>query len=432
MTVLETAKKYEAYMIQMRRFFHENPELPAQELQTLKTIAAELTDMGIEFVEIPNGGILAKVTGSTDNGRAVLIRADIDALPVTEAPCNLRGSRTCFSKNDGVMHACGHDAHTAMLLGAAKVLLEQKEQLEGTVYLCFERGEEGPGNVRYILAYAEKEHIHIDSAFGIHVSADLDSGKIVINDTFMNSGLMTFDVTIQGNGGHGSRPDRAQNPIDAFHAIYGAMQSLRLNKIDPYTPLTYSVGKLYSGEGNNVIPQSLTFGGTMRTFDPNGAGMIFHRELKNSIDSICELYHCRPIYNKFTRPGLAVVNDPECACLARTAIAAELGGDSVTTAEPWMGSDSFPLYQLLWPGVFMFLGIRNEEIGSGAAHHNPYFDVDESVLVKGAASSVIYATSFLKSDVDTSGRKAPGGYAEHLRRSEKWDWLEELYGESKA
>lgn len=423
MNIKEIADKHEAYMIAMRRYFHENPEPSGEETQTIAAISRELTKMGVDHLEIPNGGILAKIVGMKDTGRAVLLRADVDALNIAEPDENLNGPRCCKSKNEGVMHACGHDAHTAMLLGAALVLQELRGELRGTVYLCFERGEEFTGNIEYILEYVEKERIHLDSAFGLHVQADLDAGKICVPDTNVMAGLMEFDVTLVGKGGHGSRPDKASNPIDAFHAIYGALQAMRMTHFSPFEPLTYSIGKLQAGASANVIPQELTFGGTMRTFDQYGAGMAFYRELKTIIEDACRRYHCTPIYNVYRRPTTPVINDPECAQLARKAIGAVLGQDALAETEPWMGSETFSLYQLLWPGVFAFLGIRNEEKGTGAEHHNPYFDVDESVLTKGAACAAAYAVEFLRSDLNPTQRSVPGGYETVRREVRNWAGL---------
>ncbi|MBQ1255112.1 MAG: amidohydrolase, partial [Clostridia bacterium] len=217
---IELAKQYEDYIIGLRRHFHEHPELTGKEFQTLLKVSSELEAMGIPYVEIPEGGILATLTGHTDNGKAVLLRADLDALAIWEPEENLNQKRVCKSQTPGVMHACGHDGHIAMLLGAAKLLQEQKDTFKGTVYLCFERGEEGGGNVRYILEYLEREQVHIDSVYAAHLYAEMESGKIAINDGAMMACNMAFHVTIRGKGGHGSRPDLSNNPIDAFVDIY--------------------------------------------------------------------------------------------------------------------------------------------------------------------------------------------------------------------
>ena len=424
---VDIARKYEDYIIAQRRYFHENPELSGKEYDTVKKIASELDSMGIPYVEIEEGGILATIRGCRDNGRAVLLRADIDALAVTETDENLKFKRTCKSKNDGVMHACGHDGHTAMLLGAARILLEKREELEGTVYLCFERGEEGGGNGCFILKYLDDNKIHIDTVYAMHLFSKIDSGKLAINDGPMMASMMVFGVTIEGKGGHGSRPDLSSSPIDAFVAIYNGLSAMRLTKIDPYKSLTYSIGSVKAGDAHNIIPQSLSFKGTMRTFDRDGAGMTFHREMKRLIDGVCELYGCRAVYEKYTEPGIPVINDTECAVFARDVLGAELGRDNIINAEPWMASEPFSQFLYMWPGVFAFLGVKNEEKGIGAEHHNPYFDIDEDVLYKGSAAAATYAIEFLKSDIDTSDRKFKGGYREVLLKSERAEKYDLLY-----
>ena len=424
---IEIAKKYQDYMVEKRRYFHENPELTGQELKTIQYLSDELTAMGIEHVVIENGGILATIKGGLPGEGAVLLRADVDGLPVLETPGNLKpGMRTCISKNPGVMHACGHDGHMAMLLGAAKILLEKKDEIEGTVYLCFERGEEASGNVEYIFPYIEKNNIKIDTVYATHLLATAPSGYLAINDEGMMAGSMGFSVTIEGAGGHGSRPDQANSPIDCFVAIYQRLQSLRLTKVDPFKTCTYSVGLLQAGNQRNVIPQTLTFGGTMRTFDRDGVGMTFREEFKKAVDGICAAYGCKVTYNLGT-PGYGVVNDADMARWARKVIGEELGKDNVGTWDPWMASESYSQYLQQWPGVFAFLGMQNEEKGVGAAHHNQEFDIDEDVLYKGAAASATYAIEYLKDKSLKGGRKIT--YEDYLKKTGQTELLKKHYSE---
>lgn len=393
------AKEIENYIIDRRRHFHENPELSGQEFKTLETLKAELESIGVDYVEVPNGGLVGKIVGNLPGKKTVMLRADIDALPVIEQDDNLAGPRVCKSGVDGIMHACGHDGHMAMLLGAAKLLVDKKDEFGGTVYLVLERGEEGTGNVKYIFAYLDKLGINPDSVFAIHLLSTQKTGTWGISDGPMMAAAQAFDVVLEGKGGHGSRPDQAINPIDAFVAIYNYLESFRLAKVNPFTTLTYSVGVLESGNVANVIPQTLRFAGTARFFDRELAGVPFYTEFKDKIEKLAAAYDCTVSYNRYTKPFFAVVNDKECAVFAREKFAEEFGEEAVIIPDPWMASESYSNYLQQWPGVFAFLGMENEEKGIGAAHHNHYFDVDEDVLAMGAAGAATYAFEFLNSEL---------------------------------
>lgn len=425
------AKEIESYIIDWRRHFHAHPELSNEEFETLKTLMGEFDKLGIEYVEVTNGGIIGKIVGNLPGEKSVMLRADIDALPVLEQDDNLAGPRTCKSTVDGKMHACGHDGHMAMLLGAARLLLDKKDEFGGTVYLALERGEEGTGNSKYLFAYLDKHGINPDSVFGIHLLATQKTGTFGISDGPMMAAAQAFDVTIEGKGGHGSRPDQSINPIDAFVAIYNYLESLRLAKVNPFTTLTYSVGMLQSGNVPNVIPQTLRFAGTSRFFDRELAGIPFHDTFKEKIEKLADAYDCTVHYNRYTKPFFAVVNDKDCAVFAREKFAKEFGEEAVIIPEPWMASESFSNYLQQWPGIFAFLGVENEEKGIGAAHHNHLFDIDEDVLAMGAAGAATYAFEFLNSDFMPAHRPYRGKFRELFMETgnsaeEIQSWYDEL------
>lgn len=425
------AKEIESYIIDWRRHFHAHPELSNEEFETLKTLMGEFDKLGIEYVEVTNGGIIGKIVGNLPGEKSVMLRADIDALPVLEQDDNLAGPRTCKSTVDGKMHACGHDGHMAMLLGAARLLLDKKDEFGGTVYLALERGEEGTGNSKYLFAYLDKHGINPDSVFGIHLLATQKTGTFGISDGPMMAAAQAFDVTIEGKGGHGSRPDQSINPIDAFVAIYNYLEYLRLAKVNPFTTLTYSVGMLQSGNVPNVIPQTLRFAGTSRFFDRELAGIPFHDTFKEKIEKLADAYDCTVHYNRYTKPFFAVVNDKDCAVFAREKFAKEFGEEAVIIPEPWMASESYSNYLQQWPGIFAFLGVENEEKGIGAAHHNHFFDIDEDVLAMGAAGAATYAFEFLNSDFMPAHRPYRGKFRELFLETgnsaeEIQSWYDEL------
>jgi len=422
---IELKKEYEDYIISMRRYFHENPELSGKETNTVNKICAELHSMGIEYVNIDKGGILAKITGNVESDKAVLLRADVDALAIEENEDNLKKDmRTCISKNKGVMHACGHDGHTAMLLGAAKVLSQMKHEINGTIYLCFECGEELIGYARYILKYIEDNDIKIDTVFGMHLYSGLESGKIIINDSSVMAGNITFEVTIIGKGGHGSCPQEAINPIDCFADVHKNL--LSFGKDERFKNCTYSVGQVNAGSAKNIIPQTLSFSGTMRTFDMDNAGEKFFDEFIQMLQNTTKEHGCYAEYNMPVISNLPLINDSKFAVWARETINKQLGEDFVSTGAPWMATESFSNYTYQWPGVFALVGIKNDKKGTGAPHHNYQFDIDESVLINGTLMHIIYATEYLKSELQGSRKMK---YRAILDKARKTSYIKELYNE---
>ena len=427
MDIRTLAQQAEEYVIGLRRDLHRHPELSGEEKRTLGVIERELTGMGIPYTVVPNGGILGFLDGADPSGKTVLLRADCDALPIRENPENLAGPRCCVSENDGVMHACGHDGHTAMLLGAAKILSQHREAIHGRVILLFERGEEGRGNLFTLLAYMEQQGITADTCWGAHLYADLESGRVSLRPGPVMATGVAFDITIHGTSGHGSRPDQANSPIDCFVAIYNALQAGRLTKVTPFKPLTFSVGQLQAGAVGNVIPNDLFFAGSVRLFDRDEVGIPFRDFLKETCEKIAAAYDCTVTFNQLSDPAYPVYNDPECARFAQKVVGAELA-DAVCEVEPWMASESFSRLQKLFPGVFALVGVSNPEKGTGAAHHNECFDLDEDIFPLAVTGAVSYALNFLESDIDTSSRKWKGSMKEMFQDMGYSDEkIEEIY-----
>lgn len=395
MTTMEMLRPYEAQMIADRRWLHEHPELSGQESQTLDYITRALEEMGLGIHIIPNGGVIG-VLNEKAEGPCVLLRADVDALPVTESPENLVQMRRTVSKNPGVMHACGHDAHAAMLLGTARALAAERDNVPGCVLFVFEQGEEkgGKGFLENLLPYID-EHFNVGACYGTHVRWDIPAGKIAVPDGIAMAGGFGFDVNICGKGGHGSRPDLANSPIDCFCTIHQQLSALRMRAVEPDQVLTYSLGLVQSGEQSNVIPEKLRFSGTVRTYDTARAGERFAREMRMVIDSACTAHGCSAEYTHFSSPLYEVRNHAKAADRARQAIMKHVGMASLVNCSTWMASETMSAYLKLWPGVLTFTGIRNEKLGSGANHHTPQFDVDEAALLPGAAAACAYALDFL-------------------------------------
>lgn len=417
MDILKNVLAHKDLLVEMRRHLHAHPELSSKEFETLEFVKGKLTEFGIQFEEIKNGGILAWV-GDESKGKKVLLRADLDALPLQENPKNLSQEKVVVSQNDGVCHACGHDGHTSMLLVAGKVLKEMESELKGKVYLIFERGEEGTGNYKYILRHFAQQNLVFDAIYGTHLLSTYETGKFSVEAGGVMAGAFVFDVTIVGRGGHGSRPDLSISPIDCFVSFYNSLKEIRMNQVSPFESLTFSVGKLQSGFVANVIPEELNFSGTARFFQRSD-GMQFKETFLHLLESITKAYNCTYRLNRISAPGFGVMNDPSLSDLAKRAIATHLGEDKVGKEDPWMASESFSTYLALYPGVFAFLGMKNEAKGVGAEHHNERFDIDEDVLPLGAAAAAAYAVEFLNSDIVPDFTGYAGGPMQLLKDTEQ-------------
>jgi amidohydrolase len=393
MNIRELAIENQPLLIEMRRHIHQNPELSSVEYKTLQYIKDKLKQFNIEYIEVPDGGILGFIGDKTDK-KTVLLRADIDALPIQENKRNLKREKVVVSENTGVQHACGHDAHTAMLLTAGKILQENKSEINGRVILLFERGEEGGGNIRQILTYIEEEHLKIDGAHAIHLNPGINSGKFIAQNGPVMAGGAGFSVTISGRDGHGSRPDIANNPLDCFVSIYEAVNNIRLKHISPFESFTFSIGQLSGGTRGNVIARDITFGGSGRFFKTE-VGTRFVEEFKNILENITKAYHCTYQIN-YLFTGFPLINNEQVVEIAQKNIRTHLGKEVlVSGVDPSMGSESFSIIARLYPSIMIFLGIANEELGTGADIHTEYFDVDEGALHLGVAETIGFALGFL-------------------------------------
>lgn len=392
---LDLSKSINDYVIHVRRHLHENPELSMEETETIKFVCNELSRIGIPYEIVADGGIIGTIKGKQP-GKTLILRADLDALPMQESKDNLTEEKLVVSQTDGVAHTCGHDAHTAMLLGASKLLMERQKQISGTVLLVFEQGEEIGGGI----ANLTKRLIEIgaDGVWGIHLKNDLPSGKISVEAGPRMAAPLPFEVILKGDGGHGSRPDLAKSPIDCFVDFHTQLTAMRLQQLDPQQPATFSIGSLHSGEAANVIPDSLTFSGTFRFLHKEQGEQIEHY-FKQVLNSVCEMHGCS--YEFILEPqakDLFVYNHEQCAQIAEQAVKKSLGKHRLQQFPAWMASEPFAFYQAFFPGVFAFLGIQNVAKGTGADHHNIHFDVDEDVLQLGVTATVQYTLDFLNNE----------------------------------
>ncbi len=401
----------------LRRRFHTYPELSLQESGTIAAICAELNRFGIPHREIEKGGVIATVEGALP-GKTLLLRADMDALPMQESECNLAGPRTCRSAVDGVMHACGHDGHTAILLVVARLLQQNRQQLKGRYLLVFERGEEEFDGIEALMQELDATE-HYDGAWALHLMAGLDTGKVSVEAGPRMSGPFSFSYTIEGKSGHGSRPDLANNPLNTFLDFYQSVLLLKGQRANPYYPVTFSIGSIHAGTASNIVPPELTFSGTCRILDFDKVGAFWVTAIDASLHDACRRHGTTCRRHSYTPRDMAVVNNGVCAGIAQKAAVKLFGEGSLASMEPWMASECFSMYLKRAPGLLAFVGTRNPQKGSGADHHNVQFDLDEDSLDIGACLTLQYALDFMDFDGDFHFTPDPSPIGA-LLRGDKW------------
>ncbi len=385
MKIKELAKKYKKYTIDMRREFHMYPEIGWQEEKTSGRIKEELDKMGIPYIPIAETGVIATIEGKKD-GKTVALRADMDALEVEEL-----NDVDYKSRNKGISHACGHDGHMAMLLGAGKVLSEIKSNLNGTVKLIFQPAEEALNGAAKIIKDGGLDGV--DNIFGIHLLGLLPIGSVSVGTGPRLSSADHFRVNVTGKGGHGGMPDQGVDTIVAASAIVMNLQSIASREISPIEPIVISVGKFNAGTRFNVIAGSARLEGTTRCFnDELGKRLpdIMERIITNTAKTFRA--EAKLEYIKGVPP---TVNEAASAGRAEKMITNIYGKDALHELPPVTGAEDFSYYLAKVPGVFIMLGAMNEEKGSCQGQHHERFNIDEDALEIGTVLHVQYALDFL-------------------------------------
>jgi len=373
MNLLEEALKIKDQIIAWRRDFHMHPELGYEEERTSKIVEEHLREWGYTIKRVGTG-IIADI----GNGeKKIALRADMDALPVQEENDVPYKSRT-----PGKMHACGHDAHTAMLLGAAKIIAEHKEELPNKVRLIFQPAEEGGNGA---LKMIEGEGLEgVDAIFGLHVWMELPSGIVGVREGPVMAGVGRFDVEIEGKGGHGASPHETIDPVPIAAQAILAFQTIISRNLNPLESGVVSVGTIKAGEAFNVIPERVYMNGTYRFFTQETKKLI-EKRIEEVLKGIV-LANNASYKLKIEEVAPPTINDPQMASLAKR-VAQKLGL-KVDDVPKSMGSEDFAFYLQKVPGAFIALGIKNEEKGITHPHHHPKFNVDEEVLPLGTALEV--------------------------------------------
>ncbi len=362
-------------VVAWRRHLHQHPEPSFEEHRTAAWIEERLGELPGVVVERPVGtAVVGRLTGARP-GPTVAIRGDIDALPIVE-----QTGLPFASTVPGLMHACGHDGHTAILLGAATVLAGLREQLAGEVRFLFEPGEEAlPGGASLMVGAGVMDGV--DRVIGLHLWAPLEVGTAIVNPGRVMAACDVFRIEVHGRAGHIGAPHAAIDPIAIAAQIVTNLQHLVAREVDPLEPAVVGVTELHAGHAVGVIPQTATIGGGTNVFDPAVRDRL-ERRIGEIAAGICAAHGARCDY-EYTRGYDAVVNDPGVAAVVATAAGRVLGPDAVVERPPVMPGEDFSAFLHRAPGCFVLLGAGNATKGITADHHDPRFDVDEDALAHG-------------------------------------------------
>jgi amidohydrolase len=391
-TIAAKVQAADTYIRQMRGYLHERPELSAKEFETTRFLQAEVSKMGLDVTPVEGTGFYA-VLDTRRPGRTIGLRTDIDALPIAESPVNLKGSKRWISRNEGVSHACGHDGHMAILLGAIRILTGMKDQLRGKIVFIFEEGEETGSGINAMTDALRP--LQIDAFYGNHLASAFPTGIFVIQEGPLMAGAATVAFDVIGRGGHASRPDLSINPIFAAANILTGISIAWNNQRDLTEILTLGISQIHGGKADNVIPNSVYVGGTVRFFNREEAERAFVL-LRKVAEDIARAHNCTVRFHDTMGVILdPVINDAPLASLAREAVTLLYPANLYKGDGRWYAAESFSEYARLAPAVFLFIGIKNETLGSGAEHHNDRFDIDEDALSYALGAMVQFAVNYL-------------------------------------
>lgn len=384
--IQEIGTKYDEYVVAMRRKFHRCPEPSLEEYETCRMICEELRAMGLEPRVVHNTGVVADIGDASKSGKTVLLRADIDALRVTEDT-----GEPFSSENPGLMHACGHDAHIAMNLTAARILTERKETLNGRVRMIFEPAEENAKGATGMIAAGVMEGV--STVYGTHVWSAFPAGQIGIAGGPVMASADFFTITVRGKAVHGSEPQNGVDPIAVAAAIINELYVVFAREYPAKELVVLSFCQIAGGNTDNAIPETVTIGGTTRAFNP-ALRSTYAGTMERVIRHMAEAFRAEAELD-YRWGSPPVINDDASAERAWRAVTANFGEGSAVHFEPIMGGDDFAEYEAVAPGVYVFLGVGNEKAGAVWPQHSNHYRMDESVLIKGAVSAAQYAVDYL-------------------------------------
>ncbi|MHA1630058.1 MAG: M20 metallopeptidase family protein [Candidatus Heimdallarchaeota archaeon] len=390
--IWKIANEIKEELVTDRRHFHMYPELGFEEHQTAAYVAKKLKELGLEVkIGVAKTGVIALLKGKGGTGKTIGIRADMDALPIQE-----ENDVSYKSKHDGKAHMCGHDAHTAILLGVAKILSRLKEQLPGNVKFFFQPAEEGLGGARPMVEAGALADPEVSAVIALHVFDEYDTGKVVIKDGSFTASADKFYIDITGKGGHAAAPHETVDPIVVASHLVVALQTVASRSTDPVDPVVVTVGTFHAGSAYNIIPETAHLSGTIRALKQDVREATWE-QIKQITEGVAKSFGAT-IATKIDlgyNPGF---NDPSLNQHIKNAVIDLFGEDQlVIEEEPTMGAEDFydfsDNYRI--PVSMFWLGTRNEEKGIKYPGHSPKFDVDEDALPVGSAVLALTAWNYL-------------------------------------
>lgn len=372
--IQQLAKEFFAEIVDIRRHLHRNPELSFEEYNTSAFVKAVLDKIGIPYTSMANTGVVALLKGDLPSDKVIALRADMDALPITEVE-----GRPYGSQNKGVMHACGHDVHTSSLLGVAKILYALKSKFGGTVKLIFQPGEEKlPGGASLMIKEGVLTNPEPNAVIGQHVMPFIEVGKVGFRAGQYMASCDELFMTVRGRGGHGAQPHQNIDPIAITAQIISALQQVVSRFADPRIPTVLSWGKIVGNGATNIIPNEVYLEGTFRTFNEEWRAAAHDKIVKiatgiaESMGASCDIE---------VRKGYPyLVNEPQLTSAARKAAEEYLGAENVVDLDLWPAAEDFSYYSQVANACFYRLGTGNKAKGIQSAVHTPTFDIDEDAL----------------------------------------------------
>ena len=389
-TLLEAARAIAESVVADRRAIHRRPELAFQEHETSALVESRLRALGIPLrTGVGGTGIVGLIEGARP-GRTVLLRADMDALPIQE-----ESTAEYASANPGVMHACGHDAHTAILVGAARLLHERRAELTGRVKLMFQPAEEGGAGALRMIEDGLLEDPPVDAAFMLHVAHALPAGRVATAPGPVLAGANSFTITVEGRGGHASRPHTAVDPVVVAAHVVTALQTLVSREAPPEHAAVVTLGSLHAGTAANIIPDRAIIQGTIRAYDGDLMNLLARRLEQTAAGVAAAMRASAGVEFHMHYPP--TVNDPAMAELLSGAGRSALGAEAVGVVQPVMAAEDFSFVLQRVPGAMLSLGVRSPGWEEPRPVHTARFDVDESALPVGVACMASAALEFLGS-----------------------------------